>query len=264
MKNFAVLILFLVFGKSYAQESEKHLERKLDSKSSFLTISTGFAFTATFVDDPNNFLENGSISMNNHRFLNIRYEKGIKHNFFVEGSYETGRIGINTRISRGNNENTDVYVRLVDNSLNHMLELGGGYRLIGRNEFHYLNFHFGFFGGFIGSPAKDFNELLDFNRTIGDFDINSGKRYDINITIQEASRISFGTYVGVSHQVRISQNLNLFFMYNQRFGFISNIKGAYEFSENLNLSEPASFTINGRGAFLSGGLRITLSNHKLH
>ncbi|MGM0477812.1 MAG: hypothetical protein ACQERC_01220 [Bacteroidota bacterium] len=246
-----------------AKKNERIQKRYIHPKSKYISVSAGFAFTSTYTKDPNNFLKTGPVMMNNHYFPNIKYEHGVGNNFFIETGYEFGRIGINMGREMKEDEYWDEYSRMVHDHNNHIFLFGGGYRVIGKNNFHFLNIHAGIFLGFSNKNQSDMKNFMNGSATYDIEEYPTGLDYQIERTIKTYSRFSFGPYIGLSHEFRLSSDVRFIIKYVQRFGLNPNFSGTYSFSDNLNFEQSATFQVRGGGAFISGGLKILLFKGKL-
>ncbi|MCC5924798.1 MAG: hypothetical protein JJT77_13525 [Crocinitomicaceae bacterium] len=253
-----VLYSFDCLSQSNEKETQKVDKRYVHPKSKFISVSAGIAFTSTHTMDPNNFIKSGFVMMNNHYFPNINYEHGLGNNLFFETGYEFGRIGINLGRQMTEEDSWDEYTRFVIDHNKHLLHVGMGYRLIGKNNFHFLNFHAGVFSGFSNNKNSELDAMLESPATFTIEEAPTGLDYQIERIINDYSRFLIGSYIGVSHELRLSKEVRLVFRYNHRFGFNSLLSGTYVFSENLNFSENATFNVRGGGAFISAGLKILL------
>lgn len=263
MKKLTFLSLYLVaFAFTYGQNGEfeekkieKIQKRQIDPNSKFLHISGGFAFTSTYTKDPNKFLKTGAVMQNNHYIPNLFYEHSLSEKHFLELGYEFGKIGIN--LGRQMNK-TAYWGKYSSFLLNHTFLFGTGYRLIGKNKFHYLNFHAGLFFGISNKTKSEFIDHFNNPRIHYITEVPTNLNYQIQQNLEKYSRISFGPYIGISHDFRLSTDVHLFIKYVHRFGLNPILSGSYIFSENLNLDKNASFQVKGGGAYLTGGLKIRL------
>lgn len=261
MKIFISIIVIVLYSfncLAQTKDKQKINKRYIHPKSKFISVSAGIAFTSTHTIDPNNFIKSGFVMMNNHYFPNINYEHGIGNNLFFETGYEFGRIGINLGRQKTKDDSWDKYTRVTPDHNKHQLQFGMGYRLIGKNNFHFLNFHAGVFSGFSNNKNSELNAMLESVATYTIEETTTGLNYQIERTINTYSRFLIGSYIGVSHELRLSKEVRLVFRYNHRFGFNSLLSGTYVFSENLSFSEDATFNVRGGGAFISAGLKILI------
>ncbi|MFK8045110.1 MAG: hypothetical protein AB8B72_06430 [Crocinitomicaceae bacterium] len=258
-KTLLILLIFnCFFLSSYAQSEKLLLEKKekriqkrfIDPKSRFVALSAGWGLTATIVSDPNNFLTEGVSMMNNTSFPSIMYEHGIKNNFFGEVGYSYTGHGITVkRLVDG--IGSSFYVGIYQS---HDFHLGVGYRLIGKNNFHFLNVHAGFFTGRLSNQTPNIPD----NIGIGMRD--QGIEYQVNIVINRFNEHAFGPYLGLSKEIRIINRIRLFGKYTQRFGINRTIAGDLVLSSDQIdfLNEPANFKVRGGGAFLTLGIKFLI------
>lgn len=255
-------VVFLSIGQENNNDIKTRLKiekRFIHPESKYITISGGWAFTSTHTKDPNNFLKSGLVMMNNHIFPNVRYEHSIGQSTFLETSYEFGKIGINMGRNMTEEKSWDKYSRFYKDHNNHILQIGCGYRIIGKNKFHFLNLHTGLFLGFSNKTQPDIQSFLNQSATYTVEEYETGLNYQIERNIESYSRYSFGAYLGASHEIRLSDRLRFVIRYTHRFGLNPILSGKYVFSDNLNLDSAATFDVRGGGAFISGGLKILLS-----
>jgi hypothetical protein len=254
-------VVFLSIGQETNDiKTRQRIEKRfIHPESKYITISGGWAFTSTYTNDPNSFLKTGLVMMNNHIFPNVRYEHSIGENTFLETSYEFGKVGINMGRKMTEEISWDKYSRFSKDHNNHILQIGCGYRIIGKNKFHFLNLHTGLFFGVSNKTQSDIQSFLNHSATYIVEEPETGLSYQIERNIESYSRYSFGAYLGASHEIRLSDRLRFVIRYTHRFGLNPILSGKYVFSDNLNLDSDATFDVRGGGAFISGGLKILLS-----
>jgi len=266
-KIFLIALLFGVFILSVfsqpidnfelTNKSKKSLKRYIHPKSKYITISGGFGFTATHIDDPNYFLNQGIIMFNTTYVPTLTYEHGVKDNFFVETAYSYIGQGI-SRKRIVNEVGNGSYEGLYSN---HDFQLGLGYRVINANNFNFFNVHGGLFLGFANSKLTGLPIRYGFLEN----DAVTQHDYYIRINILHFSPISVGPYLGISKEIRLSEEIRFFAKYVYRFGLNSTMKGTMEFeSQDLVFNHDATFNVKGGGAFISGGFKVLLFKNKLN
>lgn len=245
------------------QKKERRIQNRfIHPKSQYITVGAGFAFTSTPTIDPNKFLMRGLLMYNSGFYPIVTYERGIKNNFFAEVGYDFNRIGITLGRNFGE-ESSWVSTRMVDKThFSHNLNFGGGYRVIGKNNFHFLNIHGGFYMGIASKSRKTVGDYVG-TVTFTVWESEPELDYEIYRTITDYSQFSFGAYLGASVEFRVLKDVRIFVKYTQKFGIAPNFKGTYDFSSNLGLNETAKFSVGGGGGFLTAGLKIQLFRKRL-
>lgn len=261
MRNYFLTALALtLYGTGiYAQSemiTDRATKRFVHPKSKYLTFSAGFGFTSTVTKDPNNFLLQGILMRNNTFVPEIRYEQGIKNGIFAEiGLAQIGQ-GILQKVRLGDDELS--FYRGFYKS--YYLDFGAGYRLKNANNFHFANFHGGFFLSVTNANRSNIPD--EYGVLVTDNNFNSTL---VTTNILKFQPIGFGSYVGVSKDFRLSKDIRFFIKYIQRFGFVNNLSGTFDLSsQSTNFDAgAASFKVTGGGAFITGGLKILLFKKKL-
>lgn len=244
--------------KVNSTKKEKRIEKRfIHPKSKYLSVSAGWGFTSTHIQDPSNFLNEGLIMQNNTYLPNIMYEHGIVNNFFCEIGYSY--IGQGIAFKRkfdgiGGSSYSEFYS-------NHDFQLGMGYRVINKSNYHFLNIHAGLFVGFANEKLEDLPMTSAYTRT----DHVTNSKYLLTRSITKFHPISFGPYLGVSKELRLSKDVRFFVKYIQRFGLNSIMSGTFELSSDEITfdQDKATFQVRGGGAFITGGLKILLFKNKL-
>jgi len=273
MKTYILILTFIVvlFPLAAQEQNEKSTTKKeqriekryLHPKSKFVSFSGGFGFSSSYTKDPNNFLESGLGMRNNYYFPNLSYEHGIGRQLFLETAYEFGKISLSMGRTYAEQKSWSETTRFLNSHNLHNLQLGAGYRMIGKNNFHFVNFHGGLFFGISNRDKTDLAFLLSGTANIQVTEEDPFLQYQIVRSVQSYSRFAFGPHLGVSKEFRLSKDIRLFVKYTQRFGLNSIFRGTYSFSDNLNLPDDATFKVTGGGGFLSFGLKILLFKKKM-
>lgn len=278
MKNISLFIFTTLSFMIYSQNVDllqdkkkiKVQKRYIHPKSKFISVSAGWQFNATHTHDPNNFFD-ALTMVNNGIFPNFTYEQGIKNDFFAEVGYDFTRKRISLSREMGNGQawsNSNSYFanyRPFKGHLSHNLHLGGGYRVIGKNNFHIFNVHGGIFLGVSNKSQSDMMPYIGSKATYTRNEEHTGLNYQIQRTLDSYSRISLGTYLSISKEIRLSDEVRFFVKYTHRFGFISTFKGTYEIiSDDIDFDHDISFKTFGGGALITGGLKILLFKNKLN
>lgn len=265
-----IISFFVPFIFSQTKEEIKSNKKKqriekryIHPQSKYISVSAGWAFSSTHTKDPNNFLQQGLVMGNNNYFPNIMYEHGIKNNFFGEIGYDYTRQGIRMTRNMGDNLSWSSYGRFDPKHSSHNVILGAGYRVVGKNNYHFLNLHGGMFFSFSNRSKQTMNPLLGGYATYDISEPNNELNYQIYSKLNSYSSFTFGPYIGISKEFRIAKDVRLFVKYIHRFGLISNFSGTYSFSDNLNFDKEATYNVRGGGGFISGGLKVLLFKKKL-
>lgn len=272
MKNLLhTLFIVLVFSFAlFSQNSndiketkkEKRIEKRfIHPQSKYISVSGGIGFTSTHIKDPNNFLMEGLLMTNNTYFLNVMYEHGIRNNFFAEVGYNYIGQGMSMGRDMGDDNTWTTYDKLYHN---HDFQFGAGYRVINSNNFNFINLHAGLFIGFSNTKKSELPIQVGDSPTYTIYESHTNYNYQIVRRIDSYSRVSFGPYVGVSKDIRLSHNVRIFVKYVHRFGLNANLKGTMVLtSDEMTFDDVATFKVRGGGAFISAGLKIFLFNRNL-
>lgn len=251
--------IFVLYGQINDIEPSRNDKRYIHPKSKYLSFSSGWGFTSTIVKDPSNFLDQGIIRGNNSYVPSFTYEQGIKNNFFAEIGYSRIAQGIRYTISAVGKGRSSSYSSKYQN---HDIQIGGGYRVIIKNNFNFFNVHVGVFTGFANRKFSDLQSNYGFNKT----DKLTGSKYEINVNINNFKSLAFGPYLGISKELRLSKDVRFFAKYIQRFGLVSIMSGEFLLTsdELIFADEPATFEVTGGGGFITLGLKIGLFNDNLN
>lgn len=246
-------------------------KRYISPQAKYISISGGWIFNNTHTKDPNHFFE-PLTSVNNGIFPNITYEHGIKNNFFAEISYDFTKqnVSFKHKIDDKRNWSYSFNFASFDNEYfnsqkSHNLNIGGGYRIIGKNNFHFLNIHAGLFVGISNRSNRFMEDYLgnEFNLYRTDYNNNQNKDYQIITKIDNYSQFSFGSYLGLSTEFRLSDRIRFIIKYVHRFGFVPIFKGSLQVVENDKyFDHKSNFKYFGGGSMISGGLKILLSKEQ--
>lgn len=266
MKKTLTIILLLIcthtllFSQSIDKKSFRIEKRYIHPKSKYLAFSAGWGFATQFLNDPNEFLTTG-LQFYNQRLPHVMYEHGISNNFFAETGYSYAWQGVFYAREVNGSGGMSSYSGLYHT---HDFHLGGGYRFIVKNNFHIINFHAGFFMGFADHTERFADLPLSFGRNHLDFITNF--KYEVNVNLNNFSKVSFGPYLGISKEFRLSKDIRFFAKYIQRFGLNTIMSGDIVLtSDEIDfVDEPATFIIRGGGAFVTFGLKILLFRNRLN
>lgn len=262
MKSSTIIFVILCFMFRLSFSQSNHLtkntaqskaeKRYVHPKAKYISISSGWGFSSVNLKGANNFLQQG-VSMRRSSFIpELRYEHGIKNNIFAEIGYLSFVHGFT--LSRIVNEmmNTS-YERLYRNN---EFNFGLGYRLFGKNNYHILNFHSGLFFGFTN---RELSAIPDyFSRSMHDMETN--EIFNINISVLNKNQFSFGPYVGISKELRLSRDVRLFLKYTHRFGLIKSFNATFDLSsETISVpQEQGTIKMNSGGSVITAGIKIEI------
>lgn len=237
--------------------TEKQKKRMIHPKARYLTFSGGFGFTSTWINDPNKFIQQGLNTDNNTYLPNISYEHGLHKGFFAEiGSSLIGHGLTYKRMVNGNGSSSYLGFH------NHIdVQFGLGYRILLANNLIHLNIHGGMFSGF--ALPNDISFPIDY--LYQKIDPITQINYNIRIQSDFFKSRSFGSYLGLSKEVRLSHDVRFFVRYAYRFGWQPILKGTFTLSsDELEFKEDeATFRVSGGGSFITGGLKIQIMKKKL-
>jgi hypothetical protein len=278
MKKISLFILTIISFTLDAQNSDSIKEKKqiksqkryIHPQSKYISVSAGWQFNATHTRDPNGFFD-ALTMVNNGIFPNITYEHGIRNNFFAEIGYDHTRKVIGLSRDMGDEQKWSMSGGFFANykpfrgHLSHNLNLGSGYRVIGKNNFHFFNIHGGIFLGVSNKSQSDMSPFIGNKATYTKSEEHTGLNYQIERTVTDYAMVSFGTYLGVSKEIRLSDEVRFFVKYIHRFGLNPTFRGTYSvISDDLDLNQDMSFRTFGGGALITGGLKILLFKNKLN
>lgn len=262
MKNTSIvlIIVFLAPFLTVAQDlpadntrQTKAQKRFIHPKSKYFVASFGWAFTGNRINDPTGYSRNGMHFANSSFIPETRYEHGLVKNFFLEAGFANyarpfiqewslNELGSSTR--KGANFFNEI-------------NIGVGYRIVGVNNFNFVNIHGGFFTAWSGKQS--FEEGDEFGNQVSPWLVN-GDAVVYQYTITETNNNHFGAYLGVSKDLRLSQSVLLFGKYTYRYGFSDVTAGSFDVFVNSNPSdyEPGRFELGLGGHFVTMGLKILI------
>src|SRR5690554_1749412 len=242
------LFSFSIFSQNseevkQAKKLERIEKRFIHPQSKYISVSGGIGFTSTHIKDPNDFLMDGLLMTNNTYFLNVMYEHGIRNNFFAEVGYNYIGQGMSMGRDMGDDNTWTRYDKLYHN---HDLQFGAGYRMINSNNFNFINLHAGLFIGFSNTKKSELPIQVGDSPTYTIYESNTNYNYQIVRIIDSYSRVSFGPYVGVSKDIRLSHNVRIFVKYVHRFGLNANLKGTMSLTSNdMTFNDVATYKVRG-------------------
>lgn len=258
MKNLLLLFLVIIiyapnaYNQTFGDTLSKKEKRFIHPESKYFSFAYGLGFNSISTKDPNNFLTQGLQMRNNSKLPSLIYEHGIGNNFFFEMGYTYLRQGV----FYGRQVNTMSFSRYYSFFSNHNIQLGIGYRVINKNNFHFFDLHGGIFMGIPNKKIKNLPIVQIDNYE----DYYTTNKYSIFLSVNHISSLSLGTYFGISKEIRLSKDVFFFIKYIQQFGIKPLISGTLELSSSQIdfVDEPVTYKVRGGGAFVIGGLKIQL------
>jgi len=221
---------------------------------SLISVGSGWGFTSTIVNDPNNFLSN-PFFMNSTYIPSVSFEYGTKINLNLEGGFLRQKIGV-------------AYERMFDqvgNSIfyplynrHYSMSIGISSKLNIRN-FNIIQGHLGVFSGVSSEKSKVNQGLLVSEYFI---DAETNNTFGVTTKLINERKASFGFYIGASKSIALSEKVLFEVKYNHRFGLRRLAEGDYLLSSSqISFSDtPVDFKVKGGGGFLSLSLKIVLFN----
>jgi hypothetical protein len=190
--------------------------------------------------------------------LNINYQFSILKNYFLESSFNSLR---QWTYFKTNEWIVDMYQHVSGFSV-YCFSFGGGIRIVGENKFRFFDIHSGLTIGITDNPkgkGQSFSSSFyyqDGNENIGL--LSYSWQYQI------ISRVSYGFYIGLSKDIRITDNLFATFKYQNQFG------KRHEFTNHtityniptLGISETVRASNTLKGQMMCLGLRWVFSSKK--
>ncbi len=260
--RFLLIKIFLIaplvaLGQEYdstmSLSQKKMLKRFIHPKTRYFVASAGSAHLSTVIDDRTNTFKNGNNQIGSSSVFSVAYEHGIKNNYFLEFAYLNFETGIKL-ISAGF-ESGNYWGNYAGLTRFHQLNLGSGYRIIDHKNRHWASIHAGLLFGFQNSIEEDQFE----NGTYTHTDDVSGNITRFLFSNTTTNQLSLGSYIGVSKDIRLSEDVRLFVKYMQQLGFRSVFSGEVfsSFNGSPIVSDTAYKTRNSGGMLLAG-LRIQM------
>ena len=227
-------------------------------KTKYLCFSSGWSFNATHTKSLNNFFE--PISMVNSGFFpSLMYEFGIKKRLFSEIGFDINKQSISISRPIIDDERWTSSTSFLRKHRSNNFNFGFGYRVTNKKDFNFFNIHGGFYLGLSNKSVSDMNQFIGGNATYFIFEERNNLIYHYTRTLEKYSRFSFGCYIGVSKEIRLSKDILFFVKYSHRFGFIPQFSGTYDvYFDDANLDFRSKFLSRGGGYYFSGGLKFLL------
>jgi hypothetical protein len=236
-----------------ALPQDKKYRRFIHPKTCYFVASAGSAFLSTLIDDRTNLFKNGNTQNGSSGLFSIAYEHGIKNNYFLEFGYLNYETGIN--LISASYESGNYWGHYQGLTRFHQFNLGTGYRIIDHRNRHWASIHAGLLVGFQSSIREDQFDSPNYS-VVDDF---SGETTGFLFSNTATSQFSLGSFIGVSKDIRLSEDVRLFVKYMQQVGFRSIFSGEIFSSSNGSpiVSDTAYRTRNSGGMLLAG-LRIQM------
>lgn len=249
---FSIPVLAQQTDTTSINKNTKYDKRYIHPKTCYLSVSGGSSYINTFVSDQNDFLQNGNSQIRNSRAFAVFYEHGILKNFFAELGYSTFESGITIKRVQSFTEYNGL-TRM------HQFQLGLGYRIITKQQRHLASVHGGFFSGFQNQIRND-----EFILAYSNFDPVTSSMFNYRYVNKSTERFTFGTYFGLSKDIRLSKDVRFFVRYIQQLGFVNLFEGNIQFkSPTLPFEYDANYRVRNSGGILLFGLKIQLFKKRL-
>jgi hypothetical protein len=182
-------------------------KRKIDPGSLFVIANGGISFHNSSIKDPQNI---HTSAINSEAIGGLFLEYNLNKNLYAETGLSIVRYGISTNISFNNINGKSSGGGLSARQIN----IGFGKRLIGRNNYNYLNLNSGIALSFATSGTG-----LLWNYSGGSWS-NGNDSITFNNSIYGVNNIFPLLYLGASKDLRITRNFYLSFIYRYHQGFI--------------------------------------------
>ena len=190
----------------------------------------------------------------------LNYQYSFPENFFVEGNLKYMRHGTPIKLNDWVVKYAGLRNFYESNFSTISLDIGGGYRFVGKNNLRFFDVHAGFSIGMTDNPVGNgggYSEAAPYVDGNGNKDILS-----IGYIYRISSRMYYGFYLGISKDIRITENLYLTARYHYQFGKKSTITEhliSYDIP-SLGIKETVRGSITGKGEMLSLGLKWYFDN----
>ncbi len=184
----------------------------------------------------------------------LNYQYSLKNNFFIEGgfkylSYFTGFRANYGLISFGIAEVTSKAFNTFS------FDIGLGYRILVNNKLRLFDFHSGFALGVTNNKVGSGGEEYLTGIYVDGMGNEGDSEFLMQYTIK--NRVNLGFYVGLSKDIRITENLFLTARFNNHFGSNS-IISEHVFNYSLStygIIEEVRGNLTAKGRMLALGLR---------
>ncbi len=187
----------------------------------------------------------------------IYIEQGIKNNFFAECGYQLLEYQdmITIQMHHISSFGSNAFVA-------HEFSLGGGYRLISKNNYPFFNVRIGLKGGF--TPEGIGISSSGSGSSSGNLDDGTTYFYNVSSSDEVESKLLCAVYAGISKDFRILDRFYLTFDYRYQQGF--NTIYTTDISYETSLFEGtrnAVKTIDGSAHFIQFGLKFKVGQIKI-
>ncbi len=185
-----------------AYKKEKRLNnRYIDPKGQRIGGGIGATFLKNKIQSNDPYFSNAYATI----FLpTVYFEKGIKHRVFVETSYQNIELGIETRMNY-------IGVQISSGSYSssyQVLTLGANYKAqLSRNRLQLVDIHGGLGIGVYPGNYRDYGSSTNANNTVF-----------MNDTITQLNKTMVFAYLGLSKDIRLSNNFSIRAQYNVLLG----------------------------------------------
>lgn len=224
--------------------------RYIDPKSMFITATAGLGFGINRVKDPGNTLSNGAALSILPR---VTFEKGIARNYFAEAGFNTLEYWSAEKVKSFFSSASSAFTV-------YQLSVGGGKRLIAKNNYNIITLHAGLsFGA---------TNIIKGNNTSGSFAIgtvdNSGQVVNYFSAYSEEygiHRFITSAYLGASKDFRLTRHFYLALSYRYQQGFYTVYEQKVKYTTSMMqdaLVHAATIKIDGSSHVFEFGFKIKL------
>lgn len=231
LKNLFFVIPTLVFNLAISQENKptykfKHITSKFEhkpiaAKSHLISLSASHNLYPFIVGSPSLLMNGDLITRTTHRLglidaLYINYQYTLNPNWYIETGFKY--------LKHYHGYNGNIYHFINGGTINDLISIystfsfdfGCGYRIITKNNFRLFDLHAGISVGFVDNKVGSggtFSSSSSYTDWAGNTGVlNFSSSYIIT------NRINMGSYIGVSKDIRITENLFLTARFHNHFG----------------------------------------------
>lgn len=230
-----------------AKKQIRKERRYFSPQSTFVSVLGGIGVGMNLIDNPDGILMNGGYPS---LTAGLNIEQGIRNNLFVECGYQLLEYQDMIKIKA-------LFVSSFGSEafLAHEFNLGGGYRLISKNNYPILNIRIGLKGGFTAEGIGVSSGGLG-GGSGTDYEGNEFS-YAVTSTDEIVAKFICAAYLGISKDFRIVDRfyLSLDYKYQQGLNPIYKSYITYE-SSSFEGTRHAVKTINATAHYIQLGLKF--------
>lgn len=185
---------------------------------------------------------------------NVGYQYNLPQNFFAEGDFSWTWHGTTLKPNRYGIKEGGI-ISIYNNSfITYSLNIGGGYRFVGKNNLRFFDVHAGFVLGMTDNKVNT-GGGYGLSAAYLDYNDNAGMT-TLGFNYRISSRTYYGFYLGISKDIRITENLHLRGRYQYQFGKSSSITEHTIFYSlpTLGLTEVVRAEMTAKAQIFSIGL----------